>query len=136
MGNSVPIVVVVDDTWSVRSMFERSSASLNIELETFGSAAESMSYLATTQPELLFLDNIMPEKDGLTFLQQLRNNPLHRKTPVVIISTKDYAQDRSVAKELGAREFVVKPVGMQAIRDLTVKYTNANMKRAHNSSHG
>ena len=117
-------------------MFERSSASLNIELETFGSAAESMSYLATTQPELLFLDNIMPEKDGLTFLQQLRNNPLHRKTPVVIISTKDYAQDRSVAKELGAREFVVKPVGMQAIRDLTVKYTNANMKRAHNSSHG
>ena len=82
MGNSVPIVVVVDDTWSVRSMFERSSASLNIELETFGSAAESMSYLATTQPELLFLDNIMPEKDGLTFLQQLRNNPLHRKTPV------------------------------------------------------
>ncbi|MCI0400829.1 MAG: response regulator [Gammaproteobacteria bacterium] len=136
MRNAVPTIVVVDDTSSVRSMFERSSAPLDIQLKTFASAAESMSYLATAQPELLFLDDIMPEKDGMTFLEELRRNTLHKHTPVIIISTKDYAQDRTVARQLGALEYVVKPVGMQTIKDLIVKYTRAATKKVQSSSHG
>lgn len=91
----------------------------------FGSADEAFQYLETHRPALLFLDIIMPEKDGLTFLQELRRLPLHEGTPTVVISSKDYAQDRVTAKELGVVEFLAKPMSTKAIEKLIVRYTSA-----------
>jgi len=98
MGNSTTTVVVVDDNATVHSLFQRSTDKLDIDLKTFSSADESMAYLGENQPDLLFLDIIMPHKDGLSFLQELRNLPLHKTTSVIMISSKDYDQDRTVAK--------------------------------------
>lgn len=125
MGNLTPTVVVVDDNTTVHSLFQRSTDKLDIVLKTFSSADESMAYLGENQPDLLFLDIIMPHKDGLSFLQELRNLPLHKTTSVIMISSKDYDQDRTVANELGALEFVIKPMPMQAITDIILKYTNS-----------
>lgn len=122
MNRSNPIVVVVDDSPSVKSLFEHSTASLGIELKTFTSAAGSLTYLNSHQPTLLFLNIIMPDKDGLTFLRELRENPLHEDTAVIMISSKDYAQDRHAARELGALEFMPKPMPMQAISDAVKKH--------------
>ena len=124
MDNKVPTVVVVDDNATVLKLFERATTNLAIELETFSSADASMAYLGEHKPNLLFLDIIMPEKDGLTFLQELRKLPLHRDTLVVMITSKDYAQDRTVANELGALEFITKPMPMVAITDIILKYIN------------
>ena len=95
----------------------------DIDLEMFGSANDALQYLDTHKPDLLFLDIIMPEKDGLTFLQELRRLPLHEDTPTVVISSKDYAQDRVAAKELGVVEFVAKPMSTKVIEELIVRYT-------------
>ncbi len=124
MDNKVPTVVVVDDNATVLKLFERATANLAIELETFSSADASMAYLSEHKPNLVFLDIIMPDKDGLTFLQELRKLPLHRDTLVVMITSKDYAQDRTVANELGALEFITKPMPMVAITDIILKYIN------------
>ena len=92
----------------------------------FASATEAFEYLESHKPDLLFLDIIMPEKDGLTFLQELRHLPLHEDTPTVVISSKDYAQDRVAAKELGVVEFVAKPMSTKAIEELIVRYTGSS----------
>lgn len=130
MGNEKPIIAVVDDSPSFRALFERSIDALGIELQMFDSAEESISYLQENRPDLLFLNIIMPDKDGLTFLRELRELPLHEDTPVVMISSKDYAQDRSIATELGALEFITKPMPMQTITDVVLKYTDARNKNA------
>lgn len=122
--DSKQTVIVVDDNATVRALFERSTANLALELITYGSADEAMEYLGENKPNLLFLDIIMPDKDGLTFLQELRKLPLHRDTPVIMITSKDYAQDRTVANELGALEFITKPMPMRAIRDIILNYIN------------
>lgn len=126
MGNKKPTVAVVDDSPSFRSLFERSTDALGIEVLAFDSAEESWSYLEHNQPDILFLNIMMPDKDGLTFLRELRELPLHQDTTVVMISSKDYAQDRSIATELGAIEFITKPMPMQTISDVVIKYTEAN----------
>ena len=128
MGKTKPIIAVVDDSPSFRSLFERSTDALGIELLAFDSAEKSWAYLEKNQPDILFLNIIMPDKDGLTFLRELRDLPLHRDTTVVMISSKDYAQDRSIATELGAREFITKPMPMQTISDVVLKYTEASNK--------
>ncbi len=125
MSMNKPTVVIVDDSLSVRVFFERVIAPLDIEVEMFASANDAFEYLETHKPDLLFLDIIMPEKDGLTFLQELRHLPLHQNTPTVVISSKDYAQDRVAAKELGVLEFVAKPMSTKAIEELILKYTTS-----------
>ena len=88
----------------------------------FESARSSWEYLEGNKPELLFLNIKMPGKDGLTFLKELRELPLHKDTSVVIISSKDYAQDRTIANELGAQDFITKPMRIKAITDVVLKY--------------
>jgi DNA-binding response OmpR family regulator len=121
-----PIVVVVDDSPSVKALFELGTSDFDIDLKVFDSADHSQDYLNKNKPALLFLNIKMPGKDGLTFLKELRYLPLHKDTPVVMISSKDYAQDRSVAEKLGALEFMTKPMPIQVITDVIHKYIQAN----------
>lgn len=123
MSLKKPLIVIVDDSSSVRLFFERAIAPLDVDVEMFASADAAFAYLQTNKPDLLFLDIIMPEKDGLTFLQELRHLSLHNDTPTVVISSKDYAQDRVAAKELGVIEFLAKPMSTKAIEELIVRYT-------------
>jgi len=122
MTNSLPAIVVVDDSPSVKALFERGASGFDIELKVFNSADNAFDYLQENKPALLFLNNKMPGKDGLTFLKELRGLALHKETPVVMISSKDYAQDRSVAEKLGALEFITKPMPIQVITDVIHKY--------------
>ena len=121
-------IVVIDDSAAVREYFEQVAKKAEIECRVFESAEDSMAYLDSHAPGLIFLDIIMPDKDGLTFLQELRRHPRHEHTPVVVVSSKDYAQDRMTAKELGVLDFVAKPVGTQAIRDLILKHRDPDEK--------
>jgi DNA-binding response OmpR family regulator len=121
MQNEEPTVIVIDNSPAIMTLFERSTEKLGINLKIFGSAEESWSYLESNKPDLL----ILSIKDGLIFLQELRNTLLHQDTPVVMVSSTDYAQDRVVADELGALEFIPKPMPMKTIEDVVVKYTKA-----------
>ncbi len=124
MDSHMPSVVVVDDNTTVLKLFKRATENLALDLHTFSSADASMEFLKENKPQILFLDIIMPEKDGLTFLQELRKLPLHRDTLVIMITSKDYAQDRTVANELGALEFITKPMPLVSITDIILKYIN------------
>lgn len=136
MERPSPTVVVIDDSASVHTFFERCLAPFHVHYQPFTSTADSVAYLNIKRPDLLFLDIIIPDKDGLTFLQELRRIPLQADTPVIMITSKDYAQDRMVAKTLGAVEFVIKPMRTQTIRDLIVKYTGAQPKAGSRTANG
>ncbi|MSQ68003.1 MAG: response regulator [Gammaproteobacteria bacterium] len=125
-----PLVVVVDDAAAVRSFFVRAAAQLPVNLLVFASAADAMPLLAEQRPDLLFLDIIMPDKDGLTFLQELRTTSLHHDTAVIIISSKDYAQDRQTATDLGVKEFVPKPMTAQVVREKIAQYAGLPPRNA------
>ena len=128
MGNTKPIVIAVDNSPSMKKLLERSTENLDIDLTVFSSAKEAWSYLQSNTPDLLILNIIMPIKDGLSLLNEVRQLPNNRLTQVIIVSSKDYAQDRILANELGVLEFIAKPMPMQTITDVVVKYTQASSK--------
>ncbi len=132
MGNTKPIVVAVDNSPSMKKLLERSTENLDIDLTVFTSAKEAWSYLQSNTPDLLILNIIMPIKDGLSLLNEVRQLPNNRQTQVIIVSSKDYAQDRIVAKELGVLEYITKPMPMKTITDVVVKYTQAKLKTDNN----
>ena len=125
MGKKKPTVVVVDNSPAIKTLFERSTEKLGIELLIFTSAKDSSEYLKTNKPDLLILSIILPDKNGITLLKELRKSPLHQDTSVIMVSSTDYAQDRLAASELGVLDFIPKPMPMQTITDVVVKYTKA-----------
>lgn len=121
-ANSTKSVVVVDNSPSLVTLFRRGAQNLDIELQAFHTTADAWQYLESHKPDLLFLNIKMPGKDGLAILKELRKLPLHKDTSVVMISSKDYAQDRSIASELGALDFITKPMPIQTIKDAFIKH--------------
>ena len=63
-----------------------------------------------------------------TFLREMRNLDRHHSSNVVVVTSKDYAQDRSIAKQLGALDYLVKPLRSQEIREIICKYTDTQPK--------
>ena len=122
-----PRVVVVDDSRASLALYSRSAASINLDSTLFESPRQGFEYLKTHSADLILLGNLMRETDGMTLLRRLRALPHHADTTVVIMSTKDYDQDRDMARELGAQDYLVKPVRSQKIRDVIIKYTGAQV---------
>jgi CheY-like chemotaxis protein len=117
-----PLVMVVDDSATSISLYQYSLENLLIQFVSFQSPLIALDYLKQHKPDLIFLDIVMPVMDGLTFLKRLRELPEHKNTAVVMVTSKNYAQDRVMAKHRGALEFMIKPLRFQEIRDLVSKY--------------
>ena len=117
-------VVLVDDNQTSRKFFLRAIENLSVDLKTYGNTDDAIEYLKDNKPSLLFLNIIMPDKNGLTFLEELRKLPLHSDTRVIMITSKDYSQDRTIASELGALDFIVKPMSMRSITSICLLYTS------------
>lgn len=124
MTDKMPTIVVVDDSKTSRAVYERSVKPLAINLICFDSSVKAFEYLKAHQPDLLLLDILMPGMDGLSLLRELRNLPHQKDTPVIMITSKDYAQDRYITNKLKAKEFLIKPIRFQEIRDLICKHVD------------
>ncbi|MFT5172600.1 MAG: PleD family two-component response regulator [Gammaproteobacteria bacterium] len=123
MADKQSQIVVIDDSRASLTMYERAVAPISVSLISFESPLEGFEHLQNNNADLIFLGNLMRETDGLTLLRKVRELPRHLMTPVIVMSTKDYDQDRAMAKKLGALEYLIKPVRSQVIREVIEKYT-------------
>jgi len=124
MKDKIPTIVVVDDSQTSRAVYERGVKPLVVNLICFDSSTKAFEYLQVHQPDLLFLDILMPGMDGLSLLKELRKLPHQKETPVIMVTSKDYAQDRYITKQLEAKDFIIKPIRFQKIRDLICKHVD------------
>ena len=122
MTDKIPTIVIVDDSKTLRAVYEHSVKPLAINLICFDSATKAFEYLQAHQPDLLLLDILMPGMDGLSLLRELRKLPHQKDTPVIMVTSKDYAQDRYISKQLKVKDFIIKPLRFQEIRDLIGKH--------------
>ncbi|MCC5847758.1 MAG: sigma-54-dependent Fis family transcriptional regulator [Verrucomicrobia bacterium] len=108
------MLVVDDDPGTRESLRTIFSREYNVILTE--NAAQALGALAVQSVDLVLLDVIMPDKDGVTFLRELSD--MHPDLPVVMISASD--QVRSVVESMksGAVDFVTKPFDVQELRQL------------------
>jgi len=118
-------IVVIDDSRASIGMYERAVEPLDVHLASFESPLEGLDHLREAAADLVFLGNLMRETDGLSLLRKLRDLEHHAETPVVVMSTKDYDQDRQMAQQLGALDYLIKPMRSQEIREVVAKHTGA-----------
>ncbi|HLJ86638.1 MAG TPA: response regulator [Candidatus Angelobacter sp.] len=86
-------LLVVDDDEVNRSLVARILGELGWEVHQAGNGLEALALLSTGRiPELILLDLMMPEMDGITFLHEIRKSPQWRDIPVVVITSKDLTE--------------------------------------------
>jgi CheY-like chemotaxis protein len=84
---------------------------------------EVLNRIDEERPDLIMMDMMMPEMDGLDVLSHLRSRPDTASIPVVILSAGAALDDRERVEAAGAQEYLSKPVSLSVLLETIKKYT-------------
>ena len=103
------LIVVVDDSHENASLLCRLLRRVGYESIDLPSGLELLGFLrSAARPDLVILDMMMPEMDGMECLTAMRKDPRYRDIPVVMFSADSSISRQIDAKRLGAQEYMVK----------------------------
>lgn len=104
-------VLIVDDTEINLILFSALVKKLEgCTAHTFSDGLQGLDWVTQNEPDLVIVDYMMPGIDGLEFIQRLRKMPNGEAVPVLMITANDQKQLRYRALDLGANDFLIKPV--------------------------
>jgi two-component system chemotaxis response regulator CheY len=110
-------VLVVEDSSSMRAylttIIEGGTESFDLEIVEAASGFEALKTLPHHKFDAILTDINMPDINGLELVSFLKNHPVHRAIPIMVISTESREEDRKRAEALGAEEYLVKPFQAQ-----------------------
>ncbi|MDD5750207.1 MAG: response regulator [Candidatus Pacebacteria bacterium] len=104
----MPKLLIVEDEPVLREMYAQVFAEEGISVVSAESAEEGLLMAEQENPDLVMLDILLPNIDGLQMLEQLRRNPKIAKTRVVAFSNYDDKSAREKAAGLGALDYLIK----------------------------
>lgn len=111
-----PVVLLIDDSPSIHRLLAYKLKNEGLEFLAAFTGGEGLELALAHAPSLILLDLTLPDLHGLEVLRQLKDNPKSLAIPVIIISANDTSQDKVAAFEIGAMDFVCKPVDVPELR--------------------
>ena len=109
------LIYLLEDDDSIRKLVIYALNSQGYEAKGFERPAEFWKAMGQAQPDLVLLDIMLPEEDGLTILQKIRAAAGTKKLPVIMLTAKNTEYDRVVGLDSGADDFISKPFGMMEL---------------------
>lgn len=119
-------IMVVEDHAQTRELLQYNLQAAGYEVRTAGGGEQGLDAMARWRPDLVLLDIMLPELDGLEVCRRLKQAPALRSVPVIMLTARSEEVDRVVGLELGAEDYVVKPFSP---RELLLRIKNA-LRRA------
>jgi diguanylate cyclase (GGDEF)-like protein/PAS domain S-box-containing protein len=115
MGNIVlernrPVVLIVDDDVTIRILLRESLEQAGFLVEEAKDGVEAISTYRDVQPDMVLLDVMMPQMDGFSACAEMRNVRGAEHVPIVMMTSLDDTESINRAYEVGATDFVTKPV--------------------------
>jgi two-component system alkaline phosphatase synthesis response regulator PhoP len=107
-----PTILVVDDEPSVRNLLVYNLSKAQYRVLTAANGREALELARRSDPDLILLDLMLPEVDGLDVCRELRRTS---RVPVIMITALGEEVDRVVGLELGADDYVCKPFSIREL---------------------
>lgn len=112
------ILVVEDETFLVKIYSVKlKKEGFDVSIATDGE--EAVKLAAEVKPDLILLDLILPKLNGFEALERIRQNPINKSTPVLVLSNLGQEEDIKRAESLGATDYLVK--ANFSIQDIVAK---------------
>jgi twitching motility two-component system response regulator PilG len=102
-------VMVIDDSNTIRRSAEIFLLKAGCEVILAEDGFDALAKIADHQPEVVFVDIMMPRLDGYQTCALIKKNPRLRETPVIMLSSKDGLFDRARGRLVGSDEYLTKP---------------------------
>jgi len=119
-------ILVIDDHQTNVLLMRKILEKKNYQISSFTSCENAMNEVMKINPELILLDIMMPNIDGIEFLQTLKNSNHTKAIPVIIVSAKTDTNVIDKALELGAVDFIKKPVSIVYLLNAIEKILHKN----------
>src|SRR4051794_6482485 len=101
-------ILAVDDDASVCDFYEQGLALLGYDVSVAMSAAKAKEALKSSSPDLILMDIMMPDQDGISLTREIRNEPKTSHIPIIVVSGLADAGTLNDALLFGAVDYVVK----------------------------
>ncbi|MEI8218192.1 MAG: response regulator [Elusimicrobiota bacterium] len=117
MGNKMRVLIIDDDP-DVLDFLKAFFVSINHEVVTSLTAQDGMKSLVSVTPDLVLLDIMMPQKNGLEMLREIK--ALDKDVPVVMITAYKDAERVIETFRLGAKDCLLKPFNLDYIKNTVI----------------
>ena len=102
-------VMVIDDSKTIRRTAETLLQREGYEVVTAVDGFEALSKIADANPDIVFVDIMMPRLDGYQTCALIKNSQNYQNTPVIMLSSKDGLFDQAKGRVVGSDEYLTKP---------------------------
>ena len=109
------MIYIVEDDSSIRELVAYTLNSQGMEAEGFECPSAFFKELEKKVPDLVLLDIMLPEMDGLTILKRLKGTPAYSRLPVIMLTAKGSEYDTVMGLDQGADDYIPKPFGMMEL---------------------
>jgi DNA-binding response OmpR family regulator len=109
MGSAKPLLFAVDDEADILELIAIHTRKAGFHIKTFSRAEPMLKALSQEIPDLIILDLMLPDLDGLEICKRLKKNDRTAAIPILILTAKGDETDVVLGLELGADDYMIKP---------------------------
>ncbi len=125
-------VMVIDDSNTIRRSAEIFLAQAGCKVVLAEDGFDALAKIADHAPDLIFVDIMMPRRDGYQTCALIKKNARLKSTPVVMLSSKDGLFDRARGRLAGSDEYLTKPFTKESLLRSVAAHTGAARQPAAN----
>lgn len=111
----MPLIYIVEDDTNIREIESFALKNSGYNIADFESALEFNKALQNKIPDLILLDIMLPDEDGLMILKRLRSTPETKKIPIIMVTAKTTEIDKVKGLDSGADDYITKPFGIMEL---------------------
>lgn len=115
-GSYTPKILVVEDEPDLRELFKTTLEYLNYNVITCTNGEDAIRLAYEERPSLIFLDVVMPGMSGFEVCRYLKNDPDTKDIFIIIVSALNREVDYEMSIEVGADDYITKPVSLDIIK--------------------
>ena len=109
------LIYIVEDDKSIREIETFALGNVGYEVKDFASAGEFYKTLDVRKPDLILLDIMLPDEDGLAIVKKLRKWEETRQLPIIMVTAKTTEIDKVKGLDMGADDYMTKPFGVMEL---------------------
>lgn len=108
MSNNKYKILVIEDEINICNLLETSLSTNGFQVVSVGTCRDGITMTLSYVPDLVILDLGLPDKDGLEYIKEVRKTDA---TPILVVSARSNENDKVLALDLGANDYITKPFG-------------------------
>jgi twitching motility two-component system response regulator PilG len=117
-------VLVIDDSNTIRRSAELFLRQAGFEVILAEDGFDALSKITDHEPQVIFVDIMMPRLDGYQTCALIKQNPRLKSTPVIMLSSKDGVFDRARGRLAGSDRYLTKPFTKEGLIEVVNDYIN------------